>query len=725
MATLVLGAVGTLVGGPIGGALGALVGRQVDGLIIGTPDREGPRLKELNATTSSYGTPIPRHFGRMRVSGSIIWSTELVERSETEGGGKNRPSVTTYSYTASFAVALSSRPIGRIGRIWADGNLLRGEAGDLKAPGTLRVYTGEGDQMPDPLIASIEGQDRCPAYRGLAYVVFEDLELGDFFNRIPALTFEVFADDDPLSLDKLVGEVVPRTEAAVPLGGVAGFSCEGPLSGTLAALEPACPFNASATGDTLQLRDGSVQGVAIILPEPAIAVGDDDFGGASGFLRKRAEEPATPPEILRYYDVDRDYLPGVQRAPIAQRSGQPRTVEIPAVLTSANARDIALRMSRRLDWSRSRISWRTTDLDPSLSPGSIVRLPGEKGTWRIAEWEWREKGVELQLTRVLPASAEAAPPVPTDPGRANLPDDLTVPETRLSAFEMPWDGTGAGSTPAVFAAVSSSEAGWKGAALYADRGDGELHSLGSSGRRRAIVGTTENALPALSPLILDRSTSLVVTLASADFVLSDAAPRQLAAGANLALVGKEIIQFATATALGVSRWKLSGLLRGRGGTEAGAISHLAGETFVLLDEKPVSVDPAIVGAQPYATLVAIGPGDAGPVTSAIALRGVTLRPLRPVHPRAEPLAGGGLRLTWARRARGAWEWTDGVDVPLAETRESYIVGYGEPSAPAAAWTVDVPRLELDPQSAAEGLAQGFFVKQVGTYAQSGPTLFPA
>ena len=67
MATLVLTAVGTLVGGPLGGAIGALLGQPDRPRDLRRPSREGPRLKELAVTTSSYGTPIPRHFGRMRV----------------------------------------------------------------------------------------------------------------------------------------------------------------------------------------------------------------------------------------------------------------------------------------------------------------------------------------------------------------------------------------------------------------------------------------------------------------------------------------------------------------------------------------------------------------------------------------------------------------------------------------------------------------------------------
>ena len=142
MATLLLSALGTLVGGPLGGAIGALAGRQIDAAIIGGGTREGPRLKELPVTTSSYGTPLARHFGRVRAAGTIIWATELAEHKTKSGGGKGRPSTTTYSYSASFAVALSSRPILSLGRIWADGNLLRGAEGDLKSAGTLRIHAG-------------------------------------------------------------------------------------------------------------------------------------------------------------------------------------------------------------------------------------------------------------------------------------------------------------------------------------------------------------------------------------------------------------------------------------------------------------------------------------------------------------------------------------------------------------------------------------------------------
>lgn len=140
MATIVFSALGKAVGGPLGGALGALIGNQIDQTLFKSGNREGPRLKELQVTTSSYGMPIARHYGRIRTPGSIIWATDLIESNEKNGGGKGQPSVTTFSYTTSFAVALASRPILDVGRIWADGNLLRGAAGDLKTGGELRLY---------------------------------------------------------------------------------------------------------------------------------------------------------------------------------------------------------------------------------------------------------------------------------------------------------------------------------------------------------------------------------------------------------------------------------------------------------------------------------------------------------------------------------------------------------------------------------------------------------
>lgn len=725
MATLVLSVVGTLVGGPVGGAIGALVGRQADALLFRPGARQGPRLRELAITTSSYGTAIPKHFGRMRVPGTIIWATDLSERREKHGGGKGKPKYYTYSYSNSFAVALSSRPIAGIGRIWADGSLLRGAAGDLKVPGTFRFHTGHGDQQPDPLISAAEGAADCPAFRGLAYAVFENLQLADFGNRIPSLSFEVFADEGDLDLAVIADGAIAGIDANVPLPGLVGYSSEGSLLDALATLDPVYPMDCDAGGTSLVLVPERLQQAPLVLGEPALAGDDASFGGAQGFARQRAPIRPDRPGLIRYYDLDREYQPGVQRAAGRPEPGQPGAIELPAALAAGDALALVEQAARRTLAARETVSWRTSSLDPAIGPGSVVRLPQEPGLWRVMEWEWRMAGVELSLTR-LPAG-ETATGLSSDPGRALTASDLLAGATVLAVFELPWDGSnGSGDTPEIYAAVSRSGGSWSGAALYVDHGDGQLLSLGVSGRTGAVMGTALAPLLPASAAIVDRTSYLDVQLANPAATLVSATLRQLALGANRALIGSEIIQFATATPLGNNVWRLEQILRGRGGTEAAAAGHGAGEQFVLLDDSLVALDAALVGQSPAAVIAAVGMGDDEPVTAPIASRGATWRPLAPVHPRATPLASGGLHLAWTRRARGAWLWNDGVDAPLHEQSEAYQVGYGPITSPLALWDVTTAELIIA-QSVLTQLASSlpggkFHVRQRGSYALSDPLL---
>lgn len=207
MAVLALTAVGSLIGGAllpggisllgatlsgaaIGGAIGGLAGSAVDNFLLAPTIRtEGPRLVDGHVTTSIEGAPVLRVYGKMRVGGQVIWASRLLETSDTDTqGGKGGGGVetTTYSYFASFAVGLCEGQINGIGRIWADGEEI------AQADYQIRVFEGGELQMPDPKIVAVEGADFAPAYRGLAYLVFEDLPLERFGNRVPQITVEVY-----------------------------------------------------------------------------------------------------------------------------------------------------------------------------------------------------------------------------------------------------------------------------------------------------------------------------------------------------------------------------------------------------------------------------------------------------------------------------------------------------------------------------------------------------
>lgn len=217
MATILLGAVGAAVGAGFGGtvlglsgavigrAVGATLGRAIDQRLMGAGSApvEVGRIDRLRLMGASEGTALVQVYGRARVAGQVIWATQFREVITREGGGKGapRPRVDRFSYSVSLAVALCEGVIAGIGRIWADGMEVDPTTLDL------RLYTGREDQLPDPKIAAVEGASEAPAYRGVAYVVIEELALADFGNRVPQFSFEVIRPAQPS------GEVSGMAEA--------------------------------------------------------------------------------------------------------------------------------------------------------------------------------------------------------------------------------------------------------------------------------------------------------------------------------------------------------------------------------------------------------------------------------------------------------------------------------------------------------------------------------
>jgi hypothetical protein len=206
---------GAFVGGLFGmPQLGLLLGSYAGSFLFPTqlPGAKGPRLKELSIQTSTVGVPIPIVYGTYALAGNVIWSGGLIEQVDTdEVGGKGGPpsqEVKTYTYFADFAVGICEGEIQGIRKIWADAVVIYDRAPQAddesddeyheriatseQTAALMTVYVGSETQVADPLIESYEGASLVPAYRGLAYVVFEQLPLEKYGNRIPNLRFEVY-----------------------------------------------------------------------------------------------------------------------------------------------------------------------------------------------------------------------------------------------------------------------------------------------------------------------------------------------------------------------------------------------------------------------------------------------------------------------------------------------------------------------------------------------------
>lgn len=214
MATIILQAAGAALGGlfgstgaAIGTAAGALAGYVADRALLAPSRRlEGPRLGEQRPFTAEEGAALPRVYGSVRVSGTLIWATRYEEDRQTkrQGGKGGGTKTTEYSYFANAAFALCEGEIAGVRRVWADGVELDREQVEM------RVYRGTEDQAVDPLVSVKQGAGNAPAYRGTAYVVIERMAIGNYGNRLPQMQFEVL---------RPVGLLARRTRAVTLIPG--------------------------------------------------------------------------------------------------------------------------------------------------------------------------------------------------------------------------------------------------------------------------------------------------------------------------------------------------------------------------------------------------------------------------------------------------------------------------------------------------------------------------
>lgn len=199
MAVLAIGLVGAFAGYAIGGTIlfaqiGFMVGTMIGNALFPPPAQEGPKLSDNKMTTSAYGQVVPWVFGRARVAVNVFWATDKVDHMHTDSTGKGGGSdINTHTYTVSAACLICEGPIAGIEAIYMnsilvyDGgsNSASGIINSSKISGQIRVYLGGEDQEPDPFMQAVDGVAYTPAYRGVAYLMLQDLDLTMFGSQFP------------------------------------------------------------------------------------------------------------------------------------------------------------------------------------------------------------------------------------------------------------------------------------------------------------------------------------------------------------------------------------------------------------------------------------------------------------------------------------------------------------------------------------------------------------
>ena len=147
--------------------IASFVGPSLDSNLFGGFTGNEISISSLFQQRVSEDVDLPIIYGRARVSGDIIWLSEVECRR-----GKRASSM-----KVSIAILICAGEMRDSVRIFCNDSMI--EPSDHN----IRFYAGSEDQSPDSLLQV--------AYRGVCYVVFEDFDLSDFNNVLPKFSFEV------------------------------------------------------------------------------------------------------------------------------------------------------------------------------------------------------------------------------------------------------------------------------------------------------------------------------------------------------------------------------------------------------------------------------------------------------------------------------------------------------------------------------------------------------
>lgn len=468
---------------------------------------------------------------------------------------------------------------------------------------------------------------------------------------------------------------------------VPGYTLARDLTGR-GAIEPlrnAYFFDGVESGDKLRFPKLGKLHVALLdlgdLWARPFSAGENEAPAA--YEMEHIEPLDVPREVtIKYLDQSADYDPGLQRAArhVGNSAIAPANIELPIVLDNDYAAQVAWTTLMRMHGAKNPVRFATTHAHAQLEPSDAVLLPAGNGEYqRIAITRRTDARPLIEFegqledpaawNKVAPSVARGQLPRQTQPLEAvvnSLLYVLDVPPLRA-----------ADNLPQQYLAVGQARSGrWPGAQIYQSLDGGTTYSATATMTAQPPAGILSAPLePWTGGNRWDRRSVLSVNLRAGE--LETATELAVLAGANLAAVGNELIQWREATKVSSTGWELRGLLRYRYGTEhAGRTTHSAGTRFVVVDAAALTTSEYVAASIGSARMFKVptftqAVADAAPVGAEIL--GNAVRPLSPVHVLAGRELDGELLVQWARRARVNAAWMDLADVPLDEPTEAYRV----------------------------------------------------
>lgn len=413
-----------------------------------------------------------------------------------------------------------------------------------------------------------------------------------------------------------------------------------------------------------------------------VAIPYDDLGAVEGsnnenpirITETREQEVELPLRIdLTHYDPERDYQTNTQHAARSSNAVTTRdkeSIELTIVLDADEAAQVAEKTLTYAWIGRTTASF---DLPPKwlrLNPTDVITLK-----LKDVKLKLRLTQVDFGANNIVSCQAAFEDAIAYSSNKtgaaANLPAAPIVLATPISAFimDLPMlrdadDGMG------LYYAFGIKNTG--SASLYRSS-DAVTWDVVGTGSEFPAYGWASNELgEPLSPWSWDEDNILQVVLANGE--LDSKTALEVLNWANTALLGDEIIQWKNATLVAENTYELSGLLRGRRGTEWAVGEHSVGERFVVLEKGALYRMPmgqSQLNQTAYYKALPLGGDwdDARQLSQNY--KAASLRCFAPVQIKGARDESDNLSLLWIRRPRWNGEWMDEIDVPLFEAQELY------------------------------------------------------
>lgn len=394
---------------------------------------------------------------------------------------------------------------------------------------------------------------------------------------------------------------------------------------------------------------------------------------------QRGQEAELPKRVtVKFPNPQWDYQDSSESAERqVTTSTEHATLEIPVAMLPNEAAAVAELALYEAHANANRVSWATGRKYAAYEPLDIIAVNSRHGNRYVVQA--REKtesgaiirwsGVQTEVTAFAGSTAVGGS---TQTSSGEVASDGP---TNMVLLDIPIYRD-ADSDAAFYIALGSLTGSWPGAAAMKSSDDLTFTQVGAVAIT-AVIGVTNTALANFSGVnVFDEHSSVEVTLSSG--VISGVTRAQVLGGENHALIGDEIVQFRDATLISGNRYKLTGFLRGRRGTEGAMVAHSASERFILLSTTGTGIvrppaDTAEIGLSRYYRGVTLGKTISSSASQSFINRAASLKPLPVVYLRGFRDASENLTIKWIRRTRLDGHWRDFVDAAIGEASESYDV----------------------------------------------------